>query len=291
MAYLDGKEKWRVSMFGRDSWKLRSTEHLLLVNQGLCTNRHLLVGITRVRNESKILRDTLSHMSKFVDAIVAYDDASTDNTLEILRNCPKVALVVANTQWEPGINARLEAETRHRGLLLTLANAHLSADWILCFDADERYLGNIRDTLHVMNSQEYDGIRIQLFDAYMTKDDYLPYSSNQQLLNFRRMFGPEKREILMLWKNSPSVFYQGLDAREPRGVSHTFTNFYCQHYGKAISIQQWEDTCDYYVRHFPHETYGKKWLNRKGKAIHAQSDFSRSLYEWGDSLFLNAVLI
>lgn len=291
MASLVGKAKWRVSMFGRDNWKLRNTEHLLQINQGLCKNRHLLVGITRVRNESLILKDTLSHMSEFVDAIVAYDDASTDNTLDILRNCSKVAMVVANTQWEPGTNARLEAETRHRGLLLALVNAHLSADWILCFDADERYIGNIRDTLHVMKSQEHDGIRIQLFDAYMTADDHLPYSFDQRLLNFRRMFGPERRDILMLWKNSPSVFYRGLDAREPQGTSCTIANFYCQHYGKAISIQQWENTCDYYIHHFPYETYGKKWLSRKGKAIHTQSDFSRPLYTWGDSLFSNAVLI
>lgn len=278
-------------MFGRNDWKLNNTERLVHLHQHLRANHHLLVGITRVRNESLILNDTLSHISELVDVIVAYDDASTDNTLEILCGHPKVAMVVSNTRWEPDVNARLEAETRHRGLLLSLVNTHLSSDWILCFDADERYIGNIRDTVRNMRSQEFDGIRVRLFDAYMTADDHLPYSSGQELLNFRQMFGPEKREILMLWRNLPSVHYQGLDAREPRGVSHTITDFYCQHYGKAISIQQWEETCDYYVRHFPYETYGKKWAYRKGKAIHTQSDFSRPLYAWGDDLFSNAVLI
>lgn len=280
-----------MSTAGPNNWELRNSEHLIFTNRSLCTHHHLLVGIIRVRNESLILEDTLSHMSGFVDAIVAYDDASTDSTLEILRNCPKVAMVVANTNWEPSIDARLEAETRHRGLLLSLLNAHLSADWVFCFDADERYIGNIRDTLHAMKSHKNDGIRIQLFDAYMTADDCLPYSSGRSLLNFRRKFGPEKREILMLWKNSPSVFYHGLDAREPQGVSHAITSFHCQHYGKSISVQQWEETCDYYARHFPPEPYGKKWLSRKGKAIHTQSDFSRPLYDWGDDLFSNAVLI
>jgi glycosyltransferase involved in cell wall biosynthesis len=46
--------------------------------------KHFLIGITRVRNEALILRDTLDYVGKHVDAIVAYDDAGTDRTLEIL---------------------------------------------------------------------------------------------------------------------------------------------------------------------------------------------------------------
>ena len=39
------------------------------------------------------------------------------------------------------------------------------------------------------------------------------------------------------------------------------------------------------------DTYGRKWLDRKGRAIHTESDFMRPLYEWGDALFANAVKI
>jgi hypothetical protein len=46
--------------------------------------KHFLVGITRDRNEALILRDTLQYVGQHVDAIVAYDDASTDRTPEIL---------------------------------------------------------------------------------------------------------------------------------------------------------------------------------------------------------------
>jgi hypothetical protein len=45
------------------------------------------------------------------------------------------------------------------------------------------------------------------------------------------------------------------------------------------------------MKHFPFETYGKKWTERKGKGIHTESDFQRPLYEWGDELFANAVKI
>ena len=61
--------------------------------------------------------------------------------------------------------------------------------------------------------------------------------------------------------------------------------------GKSLSVAHWEETCDYYIRHFPFDTYGKKWIERKGQAIHTESDFKRPLYEWGETLFANAVLI
>ena len=56
-----------------------------------------------------------------------------------------------------------------------------------------------------------------------------------------------------------------------------------------LSVNHWEETCEYYMRHFPFDTYGRKWRVRKGRAIHTQSDFMRPLYEWGDTLFANAV--
>src|SRR5688500_17447058 len=101
-----------------DSWQLRDGEQVIAGNSGLLGRRHFLIGITRARNEALVLRDTLDYVGNQVDAIVAYDDASTDRTLEILRDHPKVALIVANRSWETDIEARRIAEGRHRGLLL-----------------------------------------------------------------------------------------------------------------------------------------------------------------------------
>jgi hypothetical protein len=58
-----------------------------------------LVGITRLRNEALILGDTLEYVGQSVDAIIAYDDASTDQTLELLCGHPKIALIVVNEAW------------------------------------------------------------------------------------------------------------------------------------------------------------------------------------------------
>jgi hypothetical protein len=110
-------------------------------------------------------------------------------------------------------------------------------------------------------------------------------------LGFRRFFGPEQRDILMLWRNRSEVCFTEHHAREPGGIERVRTDFYCQHYGKWLSVDHWEETCDYYLRHFPFDTYGRKWRDRKGRAIHTQSDFMRPLYEWGDALFANAVKI
>ena len=273
------------------NWQLRDCERIIAGNASLLDQKHLLVGITRVRNEDLILRDTLDYVGKQVDAIVAYDDASTDQTLDILRGHPKVAITIANGSWEEDIEARRLAEGRHRGLLLQTARAQLQFDWMLCFDADERVTGDLRGPLKGPRTGDCEGIRVRLFDAYMTPDDCAPYQSHLELLGFRQFFGPEQRDILMLWRNCEKVFFAEQHAREPGGIKQLRTELHCQHYGKSLSVEHWEETCDYYIRHFPFETYGRKWLDRKGQAIHTQSDFMRPLYEWGETLFANAVKI
>jgi hypothetical protein len=125
----------------------------------------------------------------------------------------------------------------------------------------------------------------------MTPDDCAPYRAERELLGFRRFFGPEQRDILMLWRDRPQIFFAEHHAREPGGIGQVQTDLYCQHYGKSLSVEHWEETCDYYIRHFPFDTYGRKWSDRKGRAIHTRSDFMRPLFEWGETLFANAVKI
>jgi len=255
----------------------------------LLGRKHVLVGMTRIRNEALILPDTLDYLGKHADAIVAYDDASTDATVEILRAHPKVALIVANESWEEDIDARKLAEGRHRGLLLEMARAELPHDWMLCFDPDERVTGDLRGFVEGLRADECDAVRVKLFDAYLTPDDHAPYRADLPLLNFRRFYGPEQRDILMLWRNRPEIAFAEGHGRTPGGMSRVKTDLFCQHYGKSLSVEHWEETCDYYIRHFPFDTYGRKWTERKGQAIHTESDFKRPLYEWGETLFANAV--
>jgi glycosyltransferase involved in cell wall biosynthesis len=273
----------------RCNWQLREQEQLIAGNAALLGKKHLLVALTRVRNEALLLPDTLDYLTPQVDAIVAYDDASTDATVEILRAHPKVALIVANQAWEEDMAARKLAEGRHRGLLLEMARAQLPHDWMLCFDPDERVTADLRKFVAGLGGDGCDAVRVKLFDAYMTQEDHAPYRQGAELLNFRRFYGPEERDILMLWRNRPEIGFAEGDGRTPRGMTKVRTDLYCQHYGKSLSVEHWEETCDYYIRHFPYETYGKKWMERKGLAIHTESDFGRPLYPWGETLFANAV--
>ena len=87
-------------------WQLRDCERIIIGNAALLGQDYLLIGVTRLHNEALVLPDTLSYVGKEVDAIIAYDDASADRTLDILRPHPKVALIVANGSWEEGIKER-----------------------------------------------------------------------------------------------------------------------------------------------------------------------------------------
>ncbi len=274
---------------GTSTWQLRDTERIVTGNEALLGQKHLLVAMTRMRNEALILPDTLDYLGRHVDAIVAYDDASTDETVDILRQHPKVALIVANQAWEQDVAARKLAEGRHRGLLLEMAREELPHDWMFCFDPDERVTGDLRGFVSGLRDDACDAVRVKLFDAYMTPDDHAPYSTDRALLHFRKFYGPEQRDILMLWRNRPEIGFAEGDGRTPRGMMRVKTDLYCQHYGKSLSVTHWEETCDYYIRHFPFDTYGKKWTERKGQGIHTESDFNRPLYEWGETLFANAV--
>ena len=95
---------------GSGNWQLRPSERVIKGNEALLGRKHQLVAMTRIRNEALILPDTLDYLADQVDAIVAYDDASTDDTVDILRKHPKVALIVANQSWEKDVDARKHAE-------------------------------------------------------------------------------------------------------------------------------------------------------------------------------------
>lgn len=281
-------------MNGREeSWSLAATESIWQrEDTGSKQTRKLpLLVLLRIRNEELILQDTLDHLAGFADVICAYDDASTDATRAILKAHEKVAMIVQNDEWQSSIDSRLLSETRHRGLLLQEARKRFDFDWCMCCDADERYVGPIREFVTAPIAAQVNGVRIRLFDAYMTKNDDHPFEKGMKLLNFRRYFGPERRDILMLWKNREDVKFVGLDAREPIVATGVETDFYCQHYGKSLSYAHWEATCDYYVKHFPWDPYGQKWNARKGKALHEQSDFGTALHAWGSDLFDAAVKI
>jgi glycosyltransferase involved in cell wall biosynthesis len=248
-----------------------------------------IIGISRIRNESELIVDTLRHIETICDGLIIYDDASTDGTPELVeRHARKLLALVRGGVWSTN---RVAEETRHRALLYERAKA-FDPSWVFCFDADERFDTGIRDFLLSADAAAVDGLRIRLFDGYLTPGLLGGYREGTALEDLPRLYGPECRDILMVWRNSALFFYEGLDAREPRSqvAARVVTkDFRCKHFGKCLSVQHWEDTCEYYAKHFP-EPYKTKWEQRRGKAIHERSDFGRPLFPW-DQVAQHAVRI
>jgi glycosyltransferase involved in cell wall biosynthesis len=128
------------------NWKISANEKIWIrQHYFIPKNKFNILTLLRVRNEELILEDTLNHICGFSDIICAYDDASTDNTMQILLENKKVAMIIQNFKWLERIEDRLLSETRHRGLLLQEAKRRWPFRWCMCCDADERYVGPIRE--------------------------------------------------------------------------------------------------------------------------------------------------
>jgi glycosyltransferase involved in cell wall biosynthesis len=234
-----------------------------------------ITGITRVRNEALIIADTIEHYLGHCDNIILYDDCSEDDTVAIAREAGGDRIqIVCGDFW---VTNRPAEETRHRSLLLDLVRTGTDADWCLCFDADERLVG----TLPADPAPSCDGYRLRLFDGYLTPEYQEPYATGP-LADLPRMWGPEYRDILMLFRVD-AARYRGLDQREPviPYGAWTYSMVKVKHYGKCLSVEHWEETCNYYATYFP-KRYKRKWEARKGKAIHKSSDFGRPLFSWAD---------
>ena len=224
------------------------------------------IAFCKMRNEERIIQDTLDHVASFCGGIVVYDDCSTDSTPEIAKAHPAVVAVIDGEFWDP---VRFNAERDTRQAALNKAR-EFDPEWLFCFDADERFEFPEDTTWTGRN-----GLKMRLFDAYITPGDaHLPYTE-------RRWFGPEYRDILMAYRNLPHLNFTRPDQREMILRDRVVQGGWVKHYGKSESVEQWEETCDYYATHFP-EPYRSKWAARKGKAIKydMKSDFGAPLMLW-----------
>lgn len=241
-----------------------------------------MVGITRIRNVSSIIEYTLAHVSNLVDEIYVFDDCSTDDTIAICKKFPKVKRIMKSKTWSrnPIVRMRLEGSQRQAIFLESLKS---NPDWVYYFDADEiAYFDDI-DFL----DKNISAYRMRLFDFYITEGDV-----NKRFFE-RKYMGPEFRDILTLFRPSKNVHFP---TRLPGGITgRVESKGFIKHYGKAISINDWEEKCDYYINHLyetqpGNSTISEKWKKRKGRAIHTKSDFNRQLIEWEDRFDMNKIV-
>ena len=232
-----------------------------------------VIGMIRARNESAIIGETLDHMARFCSGgIYVYDDVSTDDTAARCASHPSVRGVVRGTHWDSN-QGRANYENR-AAVLAAAQKESCPQDWLVYLDADERVEFDWSDLFDL--SDDVIAVRMKLFDFYITADDA------RQSYRERRWMGPEYRPIIIAYRNLPTLRFRHLDQREVElgTEGRIVERGFVKHYGKAISIEQWEETCNYYSAYFP--VYAAKWNARRGKAIHTLSDFGRDLIRWED---------
>ncbi|KKM77237.1 hypothetical protein LCGC14_1372130 [marine sediment metagenome] len=246
-----------------------------------------IAGVTRIRNEAHIIQDTLDHYGEFCPArIYVLDEASTDDTAEIVRTHPDVRQLIEVPTFEadPGKRRAFEGWGRQDPCDQAVA---AGAEWILCFDADER----IEFDFESFDYANWDAVSFRLFDFYITAEDIDgwdntagPHPWVTYPWSTREWIGPEYRDIQMLFRvgNDVPKFYDRVPEMQPScRVFEAGYDGCVRHYGKAISIEEWERTCDYYANYQP-EPFSSKWAARRGHAIHYMSDFGHPLCRWED---------
>jgi len=235
--------------------------------------KYKIAGLTRIRNESLIIKEHLDAMAEYCTAgIYVFDDASEDNTVKLCKKHPAVKSVIGVKEWDCESELAI-IEMQQRQALIQEAQKD-NPDWFVYLDADERLFYNFQDL-----DDKYDIIVSRLFDFYITEEDKdLKYNGN--LPSMRRWCGPEFRDIIAVFKNLPQTRFTRKHSRNPEVTEYLIKKFsgYIRHYGKAISVEEWERRCKFYTLRAPE--YTPIWKSRLGKAVHTESDFCRPLRTW-----------
>jgi hypothetical protein len=87
-----------------------------------------VIGISVVKDEADIIRQTIEHMLKQVDHIIVADNMSSDGTHEVLESLPVELLEDREVAYRQGAKVTALAHAAYDGY---------GADFVVSFDADE----------------------------------------------------------------------------------------------------------------------------------------------------------
>lgn len=122
-------------------------------------------------NESLILPYFLRYYENIVDNIIFYDNGSTDGTIELLKNHPKVKMV----PWEIVNESAFKTSGKIRNNMWKESIGE--ADWVIVCDTDEFvYHKNLRDFLEIQRKM---GKTLVQTIGYEMVSDSFPTTSQQ----------------------------------------------------------------------------------------------------------------
>lgn len=141
---------------------LRNTKNT--VTNKLKNKKKTVAAIMCIKNEEKYLQGFLDHIRNYVDYVIALDDGSTDNTINILENDSLVKKIIKKEYHE----SEDWNELANRIEILTEAK-NMKADFVLCCDPDERFEENFLKQIKVLvkNNNLYGVYFRELWDSNM----------------------------------------------------------------------------------------------------------------------------
>jgi hypothetical protein len=219
----------------------------------------------RVRNSMDIIEDFMSYYDCF-DGFFFYDDQSNDGTREYLEAQHNSVVVNEKEDWKSSSwKEQVDHRTQACKKLLDVASPD---DWLFLLDSDEF----ISFDFNALKKNSV--ITLDLFDAVITEED-----KNGHFLS-RKWFEKRSRRIAFAVKcgdfekvtgHRTLIIKSGRALSEACGV--------VRHFGRARSLNKFDEKCDYYTDHAI-DSYKKKWSARKGNGV-VKID-SKKHFDWNE---------
>lgn len=247
--------------------------------------RQSIALLVRIRNEWELLRGLVESLAGVIDEVWVFDDHSdVPMPRDLMAGLPLT--VLRAREWSLASDTGPVAEGRQRDRLLQEAKRASRCAWALQLDADER-LSDPAALRQLAASAETDGWVLPLVDFYITPAD-AALSDARHPERVRSLFGPETRWTLAMFRLLPPLYVSRGDVREPQGLAASRVRRapapVIEHFGKSISVEEWERKVDHYVDRYP--AYRDKWEARRGRAVHdGVSDFGAPLLRRGGATY------
>src|SRR3989344_4244910 len=151
-----------------------------------------LIGVMHVKDAIRTIDECLGKLSLLADEIIMVDNGSTDGTLEVFKNYPKIVSLLHTEGYHGGRDVRLLLEEAKKR----------NPDWILLIDSDEVFEKHLtRKIIEKYMLSNYSRVTFRMYNFWLSKEkfridrDWLFYTLEPQ----RQMF-----------RNLPGIYYQDI---------------------------------------------------------------------------------
>ena len=162
----------------------------------------MVVGVAMVKDEADIIEATVLHMAQELDGLLIADNYSTDGTLDLLDELP--------CQVIPDPDAAYYQSAKMSALAARARDA--GAEWIVPFDADERWMARDTQIAALLKSLPAEAMicEAQVLDHVATGDPEMPWR-RREVLPLRKV-ACRAVEGLVIHQGNHGASYPGIDA-------------------------------------------------------------------------------